>query len=414
MSRAPSGGSSIGPDPFGALVDGAPVHLGGGPDAAGEPLSGLTFVAKDVLDVAGTITGAGNPDWAAAQRPAAEHAAAVSALLGAGAELVGKGQCAELAFSLSGANAHYGMPRNAAAPERDPGGSTSGPAAAVAGGLCDLGIGTDTLGSVRIPASYCGLYAYRPTHGAISTAGVLPLAQPFDTVGVLAREPDVMRRAVEVLLGPAGERRRGDPPRRLLLATDTLAAADPAVAEATRAAGERLATRLEATVAELELSGRAPDPDASLAAFRVLQGVAVWRNFGRWVREAEPALGPDVAARVRRAAGFGPADVADAEPVAAGVADALGRLCADEALLIPAAGAVAPPRDADPHARETARVAAARLSCIASLAGTPAVALPLATVGGLPIGISLVGRPGSDHALLAAAARSAALDPVRV
>jgi amidase len=117
------------------------------------------------------------------------------------------------------------------------------------------------------------------------------------------------------------------------------------------------------------------------------------------VREAEPALGPDVAARVKRAAGFGPADVADAEPVAA--------------LLIPAAGAVAPTRDADPQARERARVAAGRLSCIASLAGTPAVALPLATVGGLPVGISLVGRPGSDHALLAAAARSAALDPVR-
>jgi amidase len=131
------------------------------------------------------------------------------------------------------------------------------------------------------------------------------------------------------------------------------------------------------------------------------------------VREAEPALGPDVAARVKRAAGFGPADVADAEPVAAGVADALRRLRADEALLIPAAGAVAPTRDADPQARERARVAAGRLSCIASLAGTPAVALPLATVGGLPVGISLVGRPGSDHALLAAAARSAALDPVR-
>lgn len=111
----------------------------------------------------------------------------MSRLLAAGASLAGKGQCAELAFSLSGDNVHFGMPRNPAAPDRDPGGSTSGPASAVAGGLCDLGLGTDTLGSTRVPASYCGLYAFRPTHGAIPTEGVLPLAQQFDTVGLLAR-----------------------------------------------------------------------------------------------------------------------------------------------------------------------------------------------------------------------------------
>ncbi|MGH2961270.1 MAG: amidase family protein, partial [Solirubrobacterales bacterium] len=187
-------------DDLGALVPGSAGTVASSSDAVGGTLGGTRLVVKDVIDVAGTITGAGNPDWAAAHDPAPTHAAAVSALIDAGAALVGKGQCAELAYSLSGDNVHYGMPRNSAAPDRDPGGSTSGPAAAAAGGLCELGIGTDTLGSIRIPASYCGLYGYRPTHGAISTAGVLPLAQRFDTVGLLAREPAARRRAAAVLL----------------------------------------------------------------------------------------------------------------------------------------------------------------------------------------------------------------------
>ncbi|MGH2992999.1 MAG: amidase family protein [Solirubrobacterales bacterium] len=254
---------------LGALVPDSPGAVVPSGDVG--PLSGVRVVAKDVIDVAGTITGAGNPDWGAAQRPAPAHATAVAALLHAGAGLAGKGQCAELAYSVSGDNVHYGMPRNPAAPDRDPGGSTSGPAAAAAGGLCDLGIGTDTLGSTRIPASYCGLYGFRPTHGAISTAGVLPLAQRFDTVGLLASEPAALRRAADVLLGnraAVGD----DPPRRLLIATDALAVADPDVAEAVRAATERLGHSLGATLEPVELlSGDTPGFDAAMEAFTVLQ-----------------------------------------------------------------------------------------------------------------------------------------------
>ncbi|MQA75524.1 MAG: hypothetical protein GEU88_14485, partial [Solirubrobacterales bacterium] len=345
-------------DPLGALVPGAAVVRAS--DVAGGPLSGLGFVAKDVFDVAGTVTGAGNPDWAAGHEPALADAAAVAALLEAGAELVGKGRCAELSFSLSGDNAHYGMPRNPAAPDRDPGGSSSGPAAAVAGGLCDLGLGTDTLGSARIPASYCGIYGYRPTHGAISTAGVLPLAQRFDTVALLGREPAALRRAAEVLIG---ERVAGgdDPPHRLLLVADALASADPEVAEATRDAARRLADALGATLEPVEgLPGDAPDLAAALAAFNVLQGAQVWRNLGPWVEATRPSLGADVAARIERAAGVEPADVAGAEPTATAVAASVRRLHEGEALVLPSAGTVAPARDADPAAREAARVGAGR------------------------------------------------------
>lgn len=152
-------------DPLGALVSGWETPLDT-PVASG-PLEGLRVVVKDVIDMAGAVTGGGNPDWASEHEPAAESAAALTALTESGASLAGKGQCAELAFSLSGDNIHYGMPRNPAAYDRDPGGSTSGPAAAVAGGLCELGLGTDTLGSVRVPASYCGVWGFRPTHGRI-------------------------------------------------------------------------------------------------------------------------------------------------------------------------------------------------------------------------------------------------------
>jgi Asp-tRNA(Asn)/Glu-tRNA(Gln) amidotransferase A subunit family amidase len=392
-------------DPIGALVPGTASDAG--PADGDGSLAGIGIVAKDVIDVGGIVTGAGNPDWAAAHGPAAADAAAVATLKGAGATVLAKGQCAELAFSLSGDNAHYGMPRNPAADDRDPGGSTSGPAAAVAGGLCDLGLGTDTLGSVRVPASYCGVYGYRPTHGAIPTAGVLPLAQRFDTVGVLARDPALLRRAAEILLG--GDDDAVAPPSRLLLADPPLAAAQPEIADGTREAAERIAAALGA---ELEraagLPGGAPELADAMAAFNVLQGIEVWRNFGEWVRTAHPALGADIASRIERASSFGPGDAAEAEAVVDAVRAAVGRLGAGTALVLPATGTPAPPRDADAEARQAARVGAGQLTCLATLAGAPAVALPLGTAGELPFGVSLVGIPGADRSLLAAAERVAA------
>jgi amidase len=386
-------------DPLGALVpEAVPGDRSGGPGL----LSGARLVVKDVIDVAGAVTGAGNPDWAGAHGRATADARAVEALTGAGAELIAKGRCAELAFSLSGDNAHYGMPVNPAAPGRDPGGSTSGPAAAVAGGLCELGLGTDTLGSIRVPASYCGLYGYRPTHGAVDPTGALPLAQRFDTIGLLAADPALLARAARALLG--GRASHEAPPRRLVLATDALDAAEPEVAAATRQAAERLAGRLEASLeSRPALDGDAPELGAALKAFSVLQGAQVWRNFGRWVETARPSLGDDVGSRIERASRLTAADVARAEPVAAAVAEHIRALGAAEALVVPAAGTVAPPRDASSEERQAARIAAGRISCLASLAGAPSVSLPLTEVGGLPVGVALIGAPGADASLLAAA-----------
>ncbi len=391
-------------DPLGALVpDWEPT--GSIEDGSG-PLDGLNVVVKDVIDVAGAVTGGGNPDWAAAHGPAREHAAAVTALLAAGASLAGKGQCAELAFSLSGDNVHFGMPRNPAAPDRDPGGSTSGPASATAGGLCDLGLGTDTLGSVRVPASYCGLHGFRPTHGRISVDGVMPLAQSFDTVGLLATDPDGLDSAARVLLGNSDE--RALPPSRLLVSPVLFAVAEPAVAEAARDAARDLAGRLDAAISETRLFDRAPSPAEGMAAFNILQGAQVWRNYGDWVERSSPSMGPDIAARLERAAGFGPADIARAEPVAQAITVAIARLRPDEALVLPTTGTPAPGREAHGEERERARVSAGQLTSIATLAEAPAISIPMLSIDGLPAGVSLVGPPGGDASLLAAASAARA------
>ncbi len=145
--------------------------------ATGEgPLSGLTFVVKDIIDVAGHRTGCGNPTWLATHPPATVHAVCVEQLLAAGGRAVGKTISDEIAFSLLGENHFYGTPLNPAAPDRIPGGSSSGSASAVACGLADFALGTDTGGSVRVPASNCGLWGLRPSHGFVSVAGVMPFA----------------------------------------------------------------------------------------------------------------------------------------------------------------------------------------------------------------------------------------------
>ena len=169
--------------------------------AAAGPLAGLTLGVKDIFDVKGYVTGWGNPDRLDEAVPAAATAPAVQKLLDAGARFIGKTQTEELAFSMIGQNVHFPHPVNPAAPDRVTGGSSSGSAAAVAGGLVDIGTGSDTGGSVRTPASFCGLIGLRTTHGAISLEGTMPLASSFDTFGWFAKDPEIYERVGEVLLG---------------------------------------------------------------------------------------------------------------------------------------------------------------------------------------------------------------------
>ena len=176
-----------------------------------------------------TRPAAGNPDWPKYYPVPTRHSWAVERLLDAGATLIGKTITDEVSLGIVGENAFYGTPVNVRAPGRVPGGSSSGSAAAVAAGICDTAIGTDTGGSVRVPSSFCGLYGIRPTHGRIDVTGMLPQAPSSDTTGWFARDAATFARVSSVMLGEAIPSAL---PSRLIVAADAFAFADTEVAEA--------------------------------------------------------------------------------------------------------------------------------------------------------------------------------------
>jgi Asp-tRNA(Asn)/Glu-tRNA(Gln) amidotransferase A subunit family amidase len=349
-------------------------------------LDGETVAVKDLFAVAGQRVGAGNPAWLAAAPVEQAHADAVARLLDAGAALAGIAQTEEFAYSLTGANAHYGAPPNPRAPGRISGGSTSGPTTAVAAGQASLALGTDTGGSVRVPAAYQGLWGIRPTHGAVSAGGVLPLAPSFDTVGWLARDVATLIRAGDALL-PADT--AGFPDDALLLSDAHLDLAAPEV----RAAVGQLARGAGAEPVDW-----APEP-TWLAAFQTLQAAEAWATHGAWLADRMDTLGPEVRGRFERARSIGAAD-AKAARTAVGQARAQVReRLGERVLVLPSAATVAP----RPGEAEAARAATMLLTCVAGIGGLPAVSVPVATASGLPAGACLVGPAGSDRALLALA-----------
>ncbi len=378
-------------DPVGAFV-GEPALLAEG--VVDGPLAGVRVAVKDAFDVAGTVTGAGNPTFAAGRAPAPVHAAAVQRVVDAGASVVGKAVMDELAYSLAGSNVHFGAPVNTAAPGRLAGGSSSGSAAAVAAGLAELGLGTDTGGSIRVPASHCGLYGWRPTHGAVDITGVVPLAPSFDTVGLLAADPTVLRAAAEVLLESATP---VDPANSHQLRVVGWGEAFEAVGVDGRAAVE------EAVVADGEVA-TGLDLLAAAEAFRVLQGREAWEAHGEWIRSARPTFAPDVAARFEAASQVTDPQVAEARRLQADVIAALDDVLADGSVLVlPAAGGPAPAVGADPDELQAFRLATMALTSPIGLAGLPVVVVPGPRVDGLPLGVAFVGRRGSDLDLLARA-----------
>jgi len=400
-------GEPPGDNPFAALDAGRPAWDALGafvpapqPRVAGSatgPLVGLTFAAKDIFDIAGFVTGCGNPDWARTHAPAAAHASTVQALLDAGAELVGKTITDELAYSLNGQNHHYGTPTNVNAPGRIPGGSSSGSAAAVAGGLADTALGSDTGGSVRIPASYCGLFGLRPTHDRITLAGVMPLAPSFDTVGWFARDATTLRRVGEVLLAAEGSAARW---RRLLLPEDAFALAVPAARQALAPLLERLAQRL--SPAETIQAGGGEDLTAWMLRFRHIQAREIMQTQGPWIAETRPRFGPEIQERFDWAATVSEADAVEARERREVLADRLTRLLGDDGLLcLPTAPGIAPLCSATSAELVAHRSAVLSLTAIAGLARLPQVTLPLARVAGCPLGLSLIAPAASDEDLLA-------------
>jgi amidase len=388
-------------DPLGAFCPGPRVVLDGAPSG---PLAGLAFAAKDNFDVAGFVTGAGNPDWLRTHPPATRTATAVKRLLDAGARLAGKTIMDELAFGSVGENRHYGTPANPAAPGRVPGGSSSGSASAVAGGAVDFALGTDSACSVRLPASLCGLYGIRPTHGRVSVEGVVPLSPSLDTVGWLARSGEVLRRVGRVLLEPAPP---APPPARVLVPDDALALARPEVVQALSPAIDRVAAAIGAVE---HVSIGEPGTERAVERFLLRSAVRqvheVWACHGEWIESARP----DSAVLSRDNLRVG------AEATAEQIADAIREWEALRAwiragippgsvVVLPTAIDVAPLRGLSIEERARFTRQSLTLLSIAVLGGLPQVSVPAARVDGLPVGLSLVGAPGADERLLEIAAR---------
>jgi len=366
------------------------------------PLDGRTFVVKDLFDVVGTRTGAGNPDVRAAAEPATRHATAVERLLAGGATCVGRARSVETAYALSAASSHEPTPVHPLAPGRDPGGSSSGSAVAVASGLCDLALGTDTAGSVRVPASYCGLVGMRPTHGRVPLVGVFPLAPRFDTVGWLTRSGALARAVGAVLLGPPATETPA--PSRLLVAADLLATLTGAARGALDRAVARVAGAAGLEVVEVALWGE-DGPETWADTFRTLQRVDAWSASRGWIERIRPRFGPEVAPRWAEAAASTAEEADAAEAVRARLAAHVAVLTAGGAVVLaPSAPGPAPELGLAPPEAAAARAGLLPFSVVAPLAGVPQVSLPLAEVDGLPVGLGLLGGAGADEVLLDLAA----------
>ncbi|HZR79400.1 MAG TPA: amidase, partial [Chthoniobacterales bacterium] len=359
-----------------------------------------TCVLKDMYAIAGERSGGGNPEWLAHGSLAQENSGIAKKLLAAGATITGKTICDEFFYSITGANAHYGTPTNPRAPDRMPGGSSSGSASAQAAGTCDFAIGSDTGGSVRIPAAFCGLYGIRPTHGRIDLTGAMAMAPTFDVPGWFASTPGVFRKVGEVLL-------EGSPSfasvSEIVVLDDGLQEADSGIAELLLRDTVPILAEKFPKLRHLDFGpGRL---DSWKNVFRIIQAREIWQTYGSFVEGNKPNLGPGIKERMEFARTVSDHDAARAR-LEMGAARELIRSVATKGavLFLPTAPGIAPLLTSTPQELDEFRVRVMRLTCIAGLGGLPQISIPLGTYANCPFGISFIGWPGSDEVLLDLAA----------
>lgn len=356
-------------------------------------LEGLRLAVKDVFDVEDLCTGAGNPVWWRGQRPAQNSAFAVSALLAAGARWVGKTVTDELAYSMTGANMHYGTPLNPADPQRLAGGSSCGSAVAVAGGHADIALATDCGGSARLPASYCGIWGIRPTHGFAGKSG-FPLAPSFDAVGWFTASGELLRDVFHVLVPDA----QTHEPRLWLVPDDALAECDPEV----QVAMADLLKKLDLALKHIP-TGTLPLSDWA-NVYRVLAGAEIWAEHGAWVAVNGSHLAEDILERFMVGSRIGADEIAQEQKVRDAATQTLAGMLANNAIIImpttpgPAPSVCSP---ASVLAAERRRVQL--LVSPAGVAGLPQVSMPWIKVDGAPVGLSVIGARGNDGTVVHAA-----------
>jgi Asp-tRNA(Asn)/Glu-tRNA(Gln) amidotransferase A subunit family amidase len=359
------------------------------------PLRGATLCVKDVIDVAGFSTTGG---VRAIHRRPERDAAVVSALRAAGAVVVGKGHTNQLAYGIDGDNPDYGPARNPHDRERTTGGSSSGPAAAVAAGLADLALGTDTSGSLRVPAAFCGVAALRPTHGKLPLEGVMPLDPSFDTVGPIAATVAELSAAWAVL---SGESQPEDAaPARVTVLDDFVEGCHPDVA----AAVERVGGACQQL--GIELVRRSTDfLERSVALHRSIQFPEASASLRAVLGDGFPGVAEEMRERLAEGERVPAVDYLRAQRERAELRHELLELLDGGGALIPSVPVPAP-RIGEPDvelggARVPRRQALLSRNLLLSQASLPVLALPAGTAGGCPTGVQLTAAPGSESRLLA-------------
>jgi putative urate catabolism protein len=367
-------------------------------------LDGIKVSVKDLFDVKGFKTGAGLPTWLATAQAAQKHARAVSLLVEDGAYLDHKTQLDELAYSLAGSNAHYGVSRNPLDEKCVSGGSSSGAAVSVALGDSDIGLATDTGGSIRVPGSYCGLYGLRPTFGRVPVDGLVPLAPRFDTAGLLTRDLKLLETACHALFADSKPEQTGEP-------IDTLLWCD-ALWQGVDASLKAYAWRCYRNYggSKREIGEAVLDADQRGNCFAQLQAQSIWQTHGDWLQSHIHAFGEDIQTRLRWGLSLlsseqGAEEIAQAEADYQRWSEAKNLwLPRGAALLMPTAPSIAPliKSSEDPALQRNTLLG---LTSIAGLSGWPQLQIPVTFDGELPRGLSLLGRENSDIALMRLAQR---------
>ncbi|MBI37734.1 MAG: amidase [Alphaproteobacteria bacterium] len=386
-------------DPIGAFVPHGKFIIEDKNRKKSGALSGLTFAAKDIIDVEGHITGCGNPDWLRTHEKALRTAPCIRRLIEAGATLVGKTVTEELATGLTGENIHYGAPINVNAPGRVSGGSSSGSAAAVAAGLVDFSLGSDTGGSVRAPASFCGIYGVRPTHGRVSMQGVMKLAPSFDVIGWFSRDPILLREIGTVLfdqLNPAPSH------GKFLVAEDVMELLDNNVRDelmkAIDIASKLLGPSTLVRVSDLE---GIPGLDKWVNVTRAIWGGEAWDVHKEWISSVKPRFGSGVAARFTARSKVTASEIEIARLQRDVISKHLVELLSGGNILaLPAAPGIAPLVGGSDLEIDPFREANEPIGCSSGLAGLPQISLPLTSFEGVPLGLGLAAAPGNDELLL--------------
>lgn len=359
------------------------------------PLKGLSFGVKDVFEIKGYRSSAGNPDWLKSHQASVRHAPVINQLLERGSCLRGTTHTDELMYSLNGENFHYGTPVNPRASDLIPGGSSSGSAVAVSAGVVDFALGTDTGGSIRVPSSYCGIYGFRPTHGLVDSKGVIPLAKSFDTVGWMTRDPNLLLTIGELLIDKGSKERNEF--SSLFFENEAWSYVDNQTKGSYLQNIEVLKENYMTQNVNIAKDGLSKWAEL----FRNIQGIEIWNEHGDWIKRVKPTFGPGIAERFHWASTLNKEYLSEYEAERELIKEQLTALLKNNGLLvIPTTPGEAPMRNLTVEEMEQYRSKTMKLTCIAGLSGFPQVTIPLMKENGVPIGLSFIANHHTDLQLL--------------